>query len=100
MLQLGFKSRPLTLKLNHEALLPPNYLLIYRDSMQYDPLSPQELSQTFFWPDSCRYWDLKSGACTRIFSGHQGTITCIDLCKNRLVSGGKDCQVKGEKEVP
>ncbi|XP_017805845.2 CMT1A duplicated region transcript 1 protein isoform X3 [Papio anubis] len=40
------------------------------------------------------YWDLKSGACTRIFSGHQGTITCIDLCKNRLVSGGKDCQVK------
>uniref|UniRef100_A0A2I3LF09 F-box and WD repeat domain containing 10 n=1 Tax=Papio anubis TaxID=9555 RepID=A0A2I3LF09_PAPAN len=43
---------------------------------------------------SIRYWDLKSGACTRIFSGHQGTITCIDLCKNRLVSGGKDCQVK------
>ncbi|XP_070938472.1 F-box and WD repeat domain containing protein 10B isoform X2 [Macaca nemestrina] len=43
---------------------------------------------------SIRYWDLKSGACTRIFGGHQGTITCIDLCKNRLVSGGKDCQVK------
>nr|XP_055112281.1 F-box and WD repeat domain containing protein 10B isoform X3 [Symphalangus syndactylus] len=43
---------------------------------------------------SIRYWDLKSGACIRIFSGHQGTITCMDLCKNRLVSGGRDCQVK------
>uniref|UniRef100_A0A2K6QAV2 CMT1A duplicated region transcript 1 n=1 Tax=Rhinopithecus roxellana TaxID=61622 RepID=A0A2K6QAV2_RHIRO len=43
---------------------------------------------------SIRYWDLKSGACTRIFSGHQGTITCMDLCKDRLVSGGRDCQVK------
>ncbi|XP_054111864.1 F-box/WD repeat-containing protein 10 isoform X4 [Callithrix jacchus] len=43
---------------------------------------------------SIRYWDLRSGACTRIFSGHQGTITCMDLCKNRLVSGARDCQVK------
>ncbi|KAK2508127.1 hypothetical protein MC885_017360 [Smutsia gigantea] len=43
---------------------------------------------------SIRYWDLKSGACIRIFSGHQGTITCMDLCKNRLVSGARDCQVK------
>ncbi|XP_030656594.1 CMT1A duplicated region transcript 1 protein isoform X3 [Nomascus leucogenys] len=43
---------------------------------------------------SIRYWDLKSGACIRIFGGHQGTITCMDLCKNRLVSGGRDCQVK------
>ncbi|XP_046530196.1 F-box and WD repeat domain containing protein 10B isoform X2 [Equus quagga] len=43
---------------------------------------------------SIRYWDLKSGACLRIFNGHQGTITCIDLYKNRLVSGARDCQVK------
>ncbi|PNI11454.1 LOW QUALITY PROTEIN: T0195358 isoform 1 [Pan troglodytes] len=43
---------------------------------------------------SIRYWDLKSGVCARIFGGHQGTITCMDLCKNRLVSGGRDCQVK------
>ncbi|XP_003929315.3 F-box and WD repeat domain containing protein 10B isoform X2 [Saimiri boliviensis] len=43
---------------------------------------------------SIRYWDLRSGACTRIFNGHQGTITCMDLCKNRLVSGARDCQVK------
>ncbi|XP_058139433.1 F-box and WD repeat domain containing protein 10B isoform X2 [Dasypus novemcinctus] len=43
---------------------------------------------------SIRYWDIKSGTCTRIFNGHQGTITCMDLCKNRLVSGARDCQVK------
>uniref|UniRef100_A0A8C3YHD8 F-box domain-containing protein n=1 Tax=Catagonus wagneri TaxID=51154 RepID=A0A8C3YHD8_9CETA len=43
---------------------------------------------------SIRYWDLKSGACIRIFSGHQGTITCMDVHKNRLASGAKDCQVK------
>ncbi|XP_058531590.1 F-box and WD repeat domain containing protein 10B isoform X3 [Ochotona princeps] len=43
---------------------------------------------------SIRYWDLKSGACLRIFNGHQGTVTCMDLLKNRLVSGAKDGQVK------
>ncbi|KAM9210496.1 F-box/WD repeat-containing protein 10-like isoform 1-T1 [Dugong dugon] len=43
---------------------------------------------------SIRYWDLKSGTCIRIFNGHQGTITYIDLYKNRLVSGARDCQVK------
>ncbi|XP_005620127.1 CMT1A duplicated region transcript 1 protein isoform X2 [Canis lupus familiaris] len=43
---------------------------------------------------SIRFWDLKSGACIRIFNGHQGTITCMDLYKNRLVSGARDCQVK------
>ncbi|XP_069337987.1 F-box and WD repeat domain containing protein 10B isoform X3 [Eulemur rufifrons] len=43
---------------------------------------------------SIRYWDLKSGSCVRIFNGHQGTITCIDLYKNRIASGARDCQVK------
>ncbi|XP_004417339.1 PREDICTED: F-box/WD repeat-containing protein 10 isoform X2 [Odobenus rosmarus divergens] len=43
---------------------------------------------------SIRSWDLKSGACIRIFNGHQGTITCMDLYKKRLVSGARDCQVK------
>ncbi|EPY74293.1 F-box and WD-40 domain protein 10 isoform 1-like protein [Camelus ferus] len=43
---------------------------------------------------SIRYWDLKSGACIRIFNGHQGTITCMDVYKTKLVSGAKDCQVK------
>ncbi|KAM6174556.1 LOW QUALITY PROTEIN: F-box and WD repeat domain containing protein 10B [Erethizon dorsatum] len=43
---------------------------------------------------SIRYWDLKSGACVRIFYGHQGTVTCMDLHENMLVSGGRDAQVK------
>ncbi|KAM4843349.1 F-box and WD repeat domain containing protein 10B [Thomomys bottae] len=43
---------------------------------------------------SIRYWDLKTGACIRIFYGHQGTITCMNVYKNTLVSGGKDGQVK------
>ncbi|KAM5274853.1 LOW QUALITY PROTEIN: F-box and WD repeat domain containing protein 10B [Ctenodactylus gundi] len=43
---------------------------------------------------SIRYWDLKTGACKRIFYGHQGTVTCMDLYKNMLVSGGRDAQVK------
>ncbi|XP_049633615.1 F-box and WD repeat domain containing protein 10B [Suncus etruscus] len=43
---------------------------------------------------SIRYWDLKSGACIQIFSGHRGTITCMDVYKNTLVSGARDCQIK------
>uniref|UniRef100_A0A673VBW2 F-box domain-containing protein n=1 Tax=Suricata suricatta TaxID=37032 RepID=A0A673VBW2_SURSU len=43
---------------------------------------------------SIRYWDLKSGTCVRIFNGHQGTVTCMDLYMNMLVSGARDCQVK------
>ncbi|XP_037348225.1 F-box and WD repeat domain containing protein 10B isoform X2 [Talpa occidentalis] len=43
---------------------------------------------------SIRYWDLKSGACVRIFTGHQRTITCMDLYKKIFVSGSRDCQIK------
>uniref|UniRef100_A0A7N5JUC5 F-box and WD repeat domain containing 10 n=1 Tax=Ailuropoda melanoleuca TaxID=9646 RepID=A0A7N5JUC5_AILME len=43
---------------------------------------------------SIRSWDLKTGACIRIFNGHQGTVTCMDLYKKRLVTGARDCQVK------
>ncbi|XP_072497023.1 F-box and WD repeat domain containing protein 10B isoform X2 [Notamacropus eugenii] len=41
-----------------------------------------------------RYWDIESGLCTKLFHGHTGTITCLDLHENKLVSGSKDCQVK------
>ncbi|XP_078658550.1 F-box and WD repeat domain containing protein 10B-like [Branchiostoma floridae x Branchiostoma belcheri] len=41
-----------------------------------------------------RCWSLQAGSCLRIFRGHRGTITCIDLFQNRLVSGAKDSQVK------
>lgn len=43
---------------------------------------------------SIRCWSLKTGMCTRIFHGHFGTINCLDLCGDRLVSGAKDCRVK------
>lgn len=40
---------------------------------------------------------MKTGVCTKIFHGHFGTINCLDLCGDRLVSGAKDCRVKGKK---
>lgn len=32
-----------------------------------------------------------------IFHGHFGTINCLDLYEDRLVSGAKDCRVKGRQ---
>ncbi|MBN3307591.1 FBW10 protein, partial [Amia calva] len=43
---------------------------------------------------SIRCWNLKTGVCMKIFRGHLGTINCLDLHGNRLVSGAKDCKVK------
>uniref|UniRef100_A0A8C4TEN2 F-box and WD repeat domain containing 10 n=1 Tax=Erpetoichthys calabaricus TaxID=27687 RepID=A0A8C4TEN2_ERPCA len=43
---------------------------------------------------SIRCWSLANGSCLKIFRGHMGTIHCLDLCGNRLVSGAKDCRVK------
>ncbi|XP_009672186.2 F-box and WD repeat domain containing protein 10B isoform X3 [Struthio camelus] len=43
---------------------------------------------------SIRCWDIYSGACTKIFHGHSGTITCLDLYKDKFVSGAKDGMVK------
>uniref|UniRef100_A0A6I8N683 Uncharacterized protein n=1 Tax=Ornithorhynchus anatinus TaxID=9258 RepID=A0A6I8N683_ORNAN len=43
---------------------------------------------------SIRCWSMVTGSCTRIFNGHTGTITSLDLFENRLASGSKDCQVK------
>ncbi|XP_025899402.1 CMT1A duplicated region transcript 1 protein-like [Nothoprocta perdicaria] len=43
---------------------------------------------------SIRCWDIYSGVCTKIFNGHSGTITCLDLLKNKFVSGAKDGMVK------
>ncbi|XP_061086546.1 F-box and WD repeat domain containing protein 10B [Conger conger] len=41
-----------------------------------------------------RCWDLGTGACVMLFRGHFGTINCLDLHGNTLVSGAKDCRVK------
>ncbi|XP_035198607.1 CMT1A duplicated region transcript 1 protein [Oxyura jamaicensis] len=43
---------------------------------------------------SIRCWDIYSGACMKIFSGHCGTIICLDVHERRLVSGARDGMVK------
>ncbi|XP_035389452.1 CMT1A duplicated region transcript 1 protein [Electrophorus electricus] len=41
-----------------------------------------------------RCWNLNTGACTMLFTGHTGTINCLDLHGHILVSGARDCKVK------
>ncbi|XP_070595825.1 F-box and WD repeat domain containing protein 10B isoform X2 [Erythrolamprus reginae] len=43
---------------------------------------------------SIRMWNIRKGTCVKIFLGHKGNITCLDVCKTRFVSGSKDCTVK------
>ncbi|XP_062382976.1 F-box and WD repeat domain containing protein 10B [Sardina pilchardus] len=43
---------------------------------------------------SIRCWNLKTGTCTTLFRGHKGTINCLDLHGDKLVSGSKDGRVK------
>ncbi|NWU22522.1 FBW10 protein, partial [Dyaphorophyia castanea] len=43
---------------------------------------------------SIRFWNIPSGACVRTFSGHLGTITCLDCHGEHFVSGGADGMVK------
>ncbi|XP_054254862.1 F-box/WD repeat-containing protein 10-like [Indicator indicator] len=43
---------------------------------------------------SIRYWDIYSGACLKIFHGHSGTVTCLDLHEEHFVSGARDGTLK------
>ncbi|CAL8302794.1 unnamed protein product [Lota lota] len=43
---------------------------------------------------SIRCWSLKTSACVVLLSGHTGTVTCLDVHSDHLVSGAKDCRVK------
>ncbi|NXS66647.1 FBW10 protein, partial [Pandion haliaetus] len=43
---------------------------------------------------SIRCWNIYSGVCMKIFNGHCGTITCLDLHEEQLVSGARDGMVK------
>ncbi|XP_076209617.1 F-box and WD repeat domain containing protein 10B [Aptenodytes patagonicus] len=43
---------------------------------------------------SIRCWNIYSGACVKIFNGHCGTITCLDLHEEQFVSGARDGMVK------
>ncbi|NXS48205.1 FBW10 protein, partial [Balaeniceps rex] len=43
---------------------------------------------------SIRCWNIYSGACVKIFNGHCGTVTCLDLHEEQFVSGARDGMVK------
>uniref|UniRef100_A0A3Q3JNP7 Uncharacterized protein n=1 Tax=Monopterus albus TaxID=43700 RepID=A0A3Q3JNP7_MONAL len=42
----------------------------------------------------CRCWNLKTGRCEMVLYGHTGTISCLDIHADTLVSGAKDRTVK------
>ncbi|KAF0025705.1 hypothetical protein F2P81_022586 [Scophthalmus maximus] len=43
---------------------------------------------------SIRCWNLETDKCEVMLFGHSGTVNCLDVHDNRLVSGAKDCKVK------
>ncbi|XP_071318147.1 F-box and WD repeat domain containing protein 10B isoform X2 [Trachinotus anak] len=43
---------------------------------------------------SIRCWSLKTDRCEMVLYGHTGTVNCLDVHADRLVSGAKDCLVK------
>ncbi|XP_070708339.1 F-box and WD repeat domain containing protein 10B [Pempheris klunzingeri] len=43
---------------------------------------------------SIRCWNLKTDKCVMVLYGHTGTVNCLDVHADRLVSGAKDCLVK------
>ncbi|XP_073345288.1 F-box and WD repeat domain containing protein 10B [Pagrus major] len=43
---------------------------------------------------SIRCWNLKTDKCVMVLYGHTGTVNCLDVHADRLVSGAKDCKVK------
>lgn len=45
---------------------------------------------------SCRCWNLKTDRCVMALYGHTGTVNCLDVYGDRLVSGSKDRLVKGQ----
>lgn len=43
-----------------------------------------------------RCWSISTGKPLKIFNGHQGTVRCLAMSGDKLVSGSKDKAVKGE----
>ena len=41
-----------------------------------------------------RVWDLPSGQCTRVLSGHQASVRCLEIHGDLVVSGSYDTQAK------
>ncbi|XP_060884990.1 F-box/WD repeat-containing protein 10 [Labrus mixtus] len=46
------------------------------------------------YDSSIRCWNLKTDSCVMMLYGHTGTVNCLDVYADRLVSGAKDCVVK------
>ncbi|KAK9530107.1 hypothetical protein VZT92_011636 [Zoarces viviparus] len=49
---------------------------------------------TASWDASIRCWSLKTDRCEMMLYGHTGSVNCLDVHADRLVSGAKDCKVK------
>lgn len=43
-----------------------------------------------------RVWDVQRGRCLRVLAGHAGSVRCLDVFGNRVVSGSYDttCRVR------
>ncbi|XP_033975548.1 F-box/WD repeat-containing protein 10 [Trematomus bernacchii] len=54
----------------------------------------RELLITASCDASIRCWCLKTDRCVMMLYGHTGTVNCLGVHADRLVSGGKDCLVK------
>lgn len=46
-----------------------------------------------------RCWNLKTDRCEMALYGHTRSINCLDVHADRLVSGAKDCLVKGKQSL-
>lgn len=46
-----------------------------------------------------RCWNLKTDRCDMALYGHTGTVNCLDADADKLVSGAKDCAVKGKQPL-
>lgn len=53
----------------------------------------------FFLLCLCRCWNLQTDRCEKVLYGHTGTINCLDVHADKLVSGAKDHTVKGKWQV-
>lgn len=42
---------------------------------------------------------MKTDRCVMVLYGHTGTVNCLDVHADRLVSGAKDCIVKGKQPL-
>ena len=42
-----------------------------------------------------RGWSLETGRCEKIYRGHSDTVTCLEICEDKMASGARDNHCKG-----